>query len=57
MYLSHFDHLSTTNYALVQTSNGLTIVNAPTGQEVRAAVNNTTVAAFAGTAVTFAQKL
>lgn len=57
MYLSHFDHLSTTNYALVQTSAGLTIVNAPTGQEVRAAVNNTTVAAFADTAVTFSRKI
>lgn len=51
MYLAHFDHLSTTNYALAQTSNGTTVLNSPTGQSTRLAVNNTTVLAVSSAAI------
>ena len=34
MHLSHFDHFSTTNFALSQTSSGATVLNAASGQVI-----------------------
>lgn len=40
MMLAHFDHATATNYAFRQTSNGLTLINAPSGQTIYHRINN-----------------
>lgn len=55
MVLSHYDLGSTTNYALVQSSSGTTVLNAPSTTEVRIASNGATVSSYSGTAITLKQ--
>ena len=42
MYLSHYDFGTASNYALKQAPTGSTTINAPTGQTVGIAINNST---------------
>lgn len=49
-FFSHFDHASTTNYALNQDSTGNTFVNAPTGKVVEIRINDVTEYQFSATA-------
>lgn len=39
--ISHYDHMSLTNYMIKQNANGLTRVNSPSGQDMELAINNT----------------
>lgn len=54
---AHFDHLTTTNYGLHQSSAGSTIVNAVSGGSVTLRNSGTTVVTVSSSAVTVAQAL
>lgn len=47
--LAHYDHSTSTNYALAQNSLGSTYLNTPTGQDIYFRVNNVTVGDFDAT--------
>lgn len=42
--ISHFDHNTTTNYGFLQSGDGTTYVNAPTGKSLRFRLNNSDIA-------------
>ena len=54
MYLAHFDHLTTTNYAIKQSSVGNATVNSASGQSLVLAINDVAVVTVTSTLVTIA---
>jgi hypothetical protein len=51
LYLSHYDLTTVANYALNQTSGGITTVNAASGQVVRLAIGGTTLVSLLSTSL------
>lgn len=51
LYLSHYDLTTVANYALNQTSGGITTVNAASGQIVRLAIGGTTLVSLLSTSL------